>query len=79
MLPCEAAASGNLLVAQWLLFGVFTIAGAAALLAALFDSDWLFTSSSARTLSRSRRRARLFYGICGAAILAAAWMALLPE
>lgn len=46
---------------------IFVIAGLVALLAAIFNWEWFFTSRNAQSLVRGvgRQRARLFYGALG--------------
>lgn len=53
---------------------VFLLAGVIAILAALFDWDWFFTSNnSAPVVARlGRKKSRLLYGVLGALFIVAA-------
>ncbi len=56
---------------QYIVQGIFVLAGTIALLASLFNWDWFFTSRNAESIVRNakRVRARLFYGIMGIIII----------
>ena len=56
---------------QYIVQGIFALAGIVSLLAALLNWDWFFTTSNAQTIVRyvGRNRARLFYGILGIIII----------
>ena len=52
---------------HYLLQGLFVLVGLVALLAAVFNWDWLFTARNSRYIvaSAGRRKARLFYAVLG--------------
>ena len=52
---------------QYIVQGIFALAGIVSLLASLLNWDWFFTTRNAQTIVRNvgRNRARLFYGILG--------------
>lgn len=56
-----------------LLGTIFTIGGAVAVLAAMLNWDWFFSTASARSVgaARSRMMGRIFYGIFGVLLAAA--------
>lgn len=56
---------------QYIVQGIFALAGITSLLAALLNWDWFFTTRNAQTIIRNvgRSRARLFYGILGMIII----------
>ena len=56
---------------QYIVQGIFALAGTVSLLASLLDWDWFFTTRNAQTIIRNvgRNRARLFYGILGIIII----------
>ena len=56
---------------QYIVQGIFALAGTVSLLASLLNWDWFFTTRNAQTISRNvgRNRARLFYGILGIIII----------
>ena len=56
---------------QYIVQGIFALAGLTALLAALLNWDWFFTARNAQLIVRNvgRSRARLFYGILGIIII----------
>ncbi|MBQ8224860.1 MAG: immunity 17 family protein [Bacteroides sp.] len=59
---------------HYIIQGIFAVAGVVALLAALLNWDWFFTSRNARLVvdNVGRRQARLFYGLLGLVLIAAA-------
>lgn len=56
---------------QYIVQGIFALAGTVSLLASLLNWDWFFTTRNAQTIVRNvgRDRARLFYGILGIIII----------
>ena len=55
---------------QYIVQGIFALAGIVSLLASLLNWDWFFTTRNAQTIVGMRRnRARLFYGILGIIII----------
>ena len=56
---------------QYIVQGIFALAGIVSLRAALLNWDWFFTTRNAQTIVRNvgRSRARLFYGILGIIII----------
>ncbi|GAB6394845.1 MAG: immunity 17 family protein [Bacteroidales bacterium] len=58
---------------EYLVLGIFVLAGAIALAAAVFNFDWYFQSRKASTAVRwfGRNGARIFYGLLGLALMAA--------
>lgn len=56
---------------QYIVQGIFALAGATALLASLFNWEWFFSTRNAQTIVRNagRNRARLFYGILGVILI----------
>lgn len=56
---------------QYIVQGIFALAGIISLLASLLNWDWFFTTRNAQTIIRNvgRSQARLFYGILGAIII----------
>lgn len=55
------------MASQYIIQGIFALAGTAALLAAVLDWDWFFTARNAQFIVRNvgRQQARWFYGILG--------------
>ena len=55
------------MIGQYVVQGIFALAGLTSLLAALLNWDWFFTARNAQLIVRNvgRKRARLFYGILG--------------
>ena len=55
---------------QYIVQGIFALAGITSLLASLLNWNWFFTTRNAQTIVRNvgRGRARLFYGILGVII-----------
>ncbi len=58
--------------AHYFVQALFALAGILALLAALFNWNWFFTSQNARpvVLRIGRPKARLFYGVLGVIMIA---------
>ena len=58
----------------YLLLGIFALNGIISLLAALFNWEWFFTAQNTQFIVRrvSHRLARLFYGVLGLILIAAA-------
>ena len=56
---------------QYIVQGIFALAGITSLLASLLNWNWFFTTCNAQTIVRNvgRGRARLFYGILGVIII----------
>lgn len=56
---------------QYVVQGIFVLAGITSLLAALLNWNWFFTTRNAQTIIRNvgRTRARLFYGVLGVIII----------
>lgn len=56
---------------QYLVQGIFALAGITSLLAALLNWNWFFTARNAQLIVRNvgRTKARLFYGILGIIII----------
>lgn len=54
-------------MSQYIIQGIFVVAGIIALLAAILDLDWFFTAQNTLFVVRNvgRRQARWFYGILG--------------
>ncbi len=52
---------------QYIVQGIFALAGITSLLASLLNWNWFFTAQNAQLIVRNvgRRRARLFYGLLG--------------
>ena len=50
---------------QYIVQGIFALAGIISLLASLLNWNWFFTTRNAQTIVRNvgRNRARLFYGV----------------
>lgn len=61
-------------MSQYIVQGIFVVAGILSLLAALFDWEWFFTSQNAQFVVRNvgRRQARWFYGILGGILICTA-------
>ncbi|SHE80305.1 Immunity protein 17 [Bacteroides faecichinchillae] len=56
---------------QYIVQGIFALAGITSLLAALFNWNWFFTTRNAQSIVRNvgHNRARLFYGILGIVLI----------
>ena len=54
-------------MSQYIIQGIFVVAGIIALLAAILDWDWFFTAQNTQFVVRNvgRRQSRWFYGILG--------------
>ena len=54
-------------MSQYIIQGIFVVAGIIALLAAILDWDWFFSAQNTQFVVRyvGRRQARWFYGILG--------------
>lgn len=52
---------------QYIVQGIFALAGITSLLAALLNWNWFFTTRNSQIIVRNvgRKRARLFYGVLG--------------
>lgn len=55
------------MMGQYVVQGIFALAGVTSLLASLLDWNWFFTTRNAQSIVRNvgRKRARLFYGVLG--------------
>ncbi len=60
------------MASQYIIQGIFALAGIVSLLAALLDWDWFFTARNTQFIVRNvgRRQARLFYGVLGLILIA---------
>lgn len=58
-------------MSQYIVQGIFVLAGIVSLLAALFDWDWFFTTRNTQFVVRNvgRKQARWFYGVLGAILI----------
>ena len=56
---------------QYIVQGIFALAGITSLLAALFNWNWFFTTRNAQSIVRNvgHNRARLFYGVLGIVLI----------
>lgn len=56
---------------QYIVQGIFALAGITSLLAALLNWDWFFATRNAQSIVRNvgRNRTRLFYGVLGVIML----------
>ena len=54
-------------MSQYIVQGIFVVAGIISLLAAVFDWEWFFTARHKQFAVKcvGRKRARLFYGVLG--------------
>lgn len=59
------------MIGQYIVQGIFALAGIISLLAALFNWEWFFSTRNARSIvhNAGRGRARLFYGILGVILI----------
>lgn len=59
------------MASQYIIQGIFALAGSLSLLAALLDWDWFFTARNAQFVVRNvgRRQARWFYGVLGVILI----------
>ena len=74
LLPGDAVKvkqSDQTMTGQYIVQGIFALAGITSLLASLLNWNWFFTTRNAQTIVRNvgRGRARLFYGILGVIII----------
>ena len=62
------------MVSQYIIQGIFALAGLVSLWAALLDWDWFFMARNAQFVVRNvgRKQARWFYGVLGLILLAMA-------
>lgn len=60
------------MASQYIIQGIFALAGIVSLLAALLDWDWFFTARNTQFIVHNvgRRQARLFYGVLGLILIA---------
>lgn len=60
------------MASQYIIQGIFALAGIVSLLASLLDWEWFFTARNAQFVVRNvgRRQARLFYGVLGLILIA---------
>ncbi len=58
-------------MSQYIVQGIFAVAGIIALLAAILNWNWFFTTRNAQTIVRNvgRRQARWFYGVLGVILI----------
>lgn len=58
-------------MSQYIIQGIFALAGIISLLAAVLDWEWFFTTRNTQFAVKSvgRQRARLFYGVLGAILI----------
>lgn len=59
-------------MSQYIIQGIFALAGITSLLAAVLDWEWFFTARNTQFAVRSvgRKRARIFYGVLGGILIA---------
>ena len=59
------------LMSQYIVQGIFAVAGIISLLAAILDWEWFFTARNTQFAVKSvgRKRARLFYGVLGVILI----------
>ena len=59
------------LMSQYIVQGIFAVAGIVALLAAILNWDWFFTAQNTQFVVRNvgRRQARWFYGVLGVILI----------
>ena len=64
---------------QYIVQGIFALAGITSLLASLLNWNWFFTAQNAQLIVRNvgRGRARLFYGLLGVIMIGMAVFFLL--
>ena len=62
---------GSYLMSQYIVQGIFAVAGIISLLAAILDWEWFFTARNTQFAVKSvgRKRARLFYGVLGVILI----------
>ena len=58
-------------MSQYIVQGIFAVAGIIALLAAILDWNWFFTARNTQFIVQNvgRRQARLFYGVLGVILI----------
>lgn len=58
-------------MSQYIVQGIFAVAGILSLLAALFDWEWFFTARNTQFIVQNvgRRQARWFYGALGVILI----------
>lgn len=58
-------------MSQYIVQGIFVVAGIISLLAAILDWEWFFTARNAQFVVQNvgRRRARCFYGALGVILI----------
>lgn len=58
-------------MSQYIVQGIFAVAGIISLLAAILDWEWFFTARNTQFAVNSvgRKRARLFYGVLGVILI----------
>lgn len=58
-------------MSQYIVQGIFAVAGIISLLAAIFDWEWFFTARNTQFAVKGvgRKRARLFYGVLGVILI----------
>ena len=58
-------------MSQYIVQGIFAVAGIISLLAAILDWEWFFTARNTQFAVKSvgRKRARLFYGVLGVILI----------
>ena len=58
-------------MSQYIVQGIFAVAGITALLAAILDWNWFFTARNTQFIVQNvgRRQARLFYGLLGVILI----------
>jgi hypothetical protein len=58
-------------VSQYIIQGIFAVAGIISLLAAIFDWEWFFTDRNSQFIVQNvgRRQARWFYGVLGVILI----------
>ncbi len=58
-------------MSQYIVQGIFVVAGIISLLAAILDWEWFFTARNTQFVVQNvgRQRARLFYGVLGVILI----------
>ncbi|RHE89034.1 immunity 17 family protein [Bacteroides intestinalis] len=58
-------------MSQYIVQGIFAVAGIISLLAAILDWEWFFTARNTQFAVKNvgRKRARLFYGVLGVILI----------
>lgn len=59
------------MIGQYIVQGIFVLAGITSLMAAVFNWEWFFTTRNAQSIVRNvgRGRARLFYAVLGCILI----------